>query len=237
MAVCRTPRTKLSLVRWSTKKARGEPEAVAVGLASRGEGEGTVIAAHRAGDPALRFSVLLRPISVPHPELLRLIIPFSTSEGIRKDTGIITWLKWPGRVLAGRKTIATTSTVVGPGSYPQWVVLSASILTGPVVAHDPDKISLLDLLGVEVEPDLLLEKVLESLSWMYHGWTRGMNDHIMSRYGSMLDTIGRQVQISDHGSRAEGIVKGIDAMGNLEVELKAGLVSIMVEDADRVKEL
>ncbi len=227
----------MSLIRWSKKRARGDPEPVAKELAAGGEVEGTVIVSHRQGDPLLRLSVILRPARPRRPGLLRLIIPFSTSEGIRKDTGIITWLRWPDKVILGRKVVATTSIVSSSPIMPKWVVLSSSIRTGRTDAESGDETSLLDVLGVEVDPELLVERVLDSLSWMYYGWTRGMDDHIVMRFRSMLDTIGRRVQVADHGRLTVGIARDVDSMGNLTVELQTGEQSIRVEDADRLKEL
>lgn len=227
----------MSLIRWSKRRSRGDPEAAAKERASRGEAEGTVVVSHRPGDPLLRFSVILRPVKPRQPELLRLVVAFSTSEGIRKDTGIITWLRWPDKVVAGRRVVATTSMVSSSAINPEWVVLTSSIRTGRTDPGDGDQTSLLDVLGVEVDPDLLVERVLESLSWMYYGWSRGMVDHIIMRFRSMLDTIGTRVQIADHGRLKVGIARDVDSMGNLVVELQTGEESIRVEDADRLKEL
>jgi BirA family biotin operon repressor/biotin-[acetyl-CoA-carboxylase] ligase len=227
----------LSLIRWSTKRARGDPEGVAKKLASRGEGEGTVVVSHGPGDALLRFSIILRPAKARQPELLRLIIAFSTSEGIRKDTGVITWLRWPDKVVVGRRVVATTSTASSSATHPRWVVLTSNIRTGRTDGGDDGSTSLLDVLGVEVDPGLLVERVLESLSWMYYGWTRGMNDHIVARYRSMLDTIGRRVQIDDHARLRVGSARDVDEAGNLIVELQSGEESIKVEDAGRLKEL
>ena len=227
----------MSLIRWSTKRARGDPEGVAKKLASRGEGEGTVVVSHRPGDALLRFSIILRPAKARQPELLRLIIAFSTSEGIRKDTGVITWLRWPDRVVVGRRVVATTSTTGSSATHPRWVVLTSNIRTGRTDGGDDGSTSLLDVLGVEVDPGLLVERVLESLSLMYYGWTRGMNDHIVARYRSMLDTIGRRVQIDDHERLRFGSARDVDEAGNLIVELQSGEESIKVEDAGRLKEL
>jgi biotin-(acetyl-CoA carboxylase) ligase len=226
----------VSLIRWSTKRTRGDPEAVAKRLASGGEAEGTVVVSHRPGDSLLRFSVILRPVKAPQPELLRLIIAFSTSDGIRKDTGIITWLRWPDKVVVGRRLVAATSMARSSALHPRWVVLTSAIRTGRGKVEG-ESISLLEALGVEVDPDLLVQKVLESLSWMYYGLERGMNDHIVMRFRSMLDTIGRRVEISDHGAPRVGNVVDVDEMGNLVVDFTTGRESLRVEDAGRFKEL
>jgi len=225
------------LTRWSTKRVRGDPEAVARELASRGGSEGTVIVGHKSGGSLLKFSIILRPGKASRPELLHLIIAFSTSEGIRKDTGIITWLQWPDKVVVGRRAVATTSVICSSAVHPRWVVLTSTVRTGRTRAGDGESASLFDVLGVEVDPNLLVERVLESLSWMYYGWTRSMDDHILRRYRSMLDTIGRRVQVTCRGRVRVGSVRDVDRVGSLVVELETGEESIKVEDAGRVKEL
>jgi len=225
------------MIRWSRKAARGDSEAVAKRLAVQGEAEGTVVVSHGPGDQILVFSVILRPAKARRAELLRLIVPFCTSEGIRKDTGIITWLRWPDKVVIGRRVVASTSVVEGPDGRPRWVVLTSSVRTGRTDDGVPDQVSLFDALGVEVDPDLLVEKVLESLSWMYYGWSRGMDEHIVMRVRSMLDTIGRRVELDDDGRLRVGVAKDIDGKGSLVVEFQTGEDSIRVEEAGRLKEL
>ncbi len=207
----------MSSIGWERKKTRLDPESLAMEMASEGAPEGTVIRAGTAGRKSLSFSVILRPRPDRPRGLLAIIATFCASEGIRKDTGIITWMRWPDEVVAGRDMIAATSLVQGGGTNRPWVILNFRINL-----RDPPKAgstSLHDLLGVDVDPEMLESKVLDSLSWMHSGWVKQMYPQILPRISSMLENAGGRV-VADRGGRAvSGVVRGVDEAGRLVVDL------------------
>ncbi|MDA4123322.1 MAG: hypothetical protein OK456_09105 [Thaumarchaeota archaeon] len=227
----------MSLIRWQTKKVKVDSEAPAKRLAAEGATEGTVLVSHPDGRSGLSLSVVLRPTDNGNWGLFPLIISFCTSEGIRKDTGIITWLRWPDKVLVERKVVAKTSVARGSGAGSEWAVLTSRIRTKAEAGLGSDECSLFDSLGVDLDPEFLADKILESISWMYSGWTRQMDDHILARCRSMLDTIGRRIEISQEGSLRVGTVKDIDDIGNLVVDFGGSMESITADDAARLREL
>lgn len=186
-------------------------------------------------DGTLDLSVLLRPVRTDNLELMRLVIPFSTSEGIRKDTGIITWIGWPNRVTTEGRTAATTSMTRGLRGRQDWIVLTSRIRTGRS-SHDESEVSLWDLLGVEVEPTLLTEKVLESLSWMYDGFLNRLDQRMMQRVASMVDLMGTKVEAFHKGGRVAGTLSGVDDVGRLILKLPRGGASMAVEDVESLRE-
>jgi len=80
--------------------------------------------------------------------------------------------------------------------------------------------SLFDSVGVEVDRDLLLEKILDSLSWMQVGWATGMHEMLLRRIASMTETIGSTVTLKRRRASAEAL--GIDNLGRLRVRLSNG---------------
>jgi biotin-(acetyl-CoA carboxylase) ligase len=225
----------LSLIHWSVRRSTAGVRNSALKLALLGEPEGTVVAQKDTNAAIVEFSTILRPGPSSQVGLLRMVTAFCTSEGIRKDTGIITWIRWPDTVIAGSAVIATTDVVFEPRSDPGWAVLTARINNGAV--KEGGATSLYDVLGTKVDDQLLMEKVLESLAWMYYGFSRGMHPHIMKRVRSMVETVGRRVEITRDGRSVEGIVKDVDDEGRLVVGLDSGRKSLRVEFGESFREL
>ncbi len=186
-------------------------------MVSTGEPEGTVIQGRTGIRTALDFSVILRPRAGPPLGLLAPIATFCASEGIRKDTGIITWLRWPDEVVAGSEVAATTSFVQGKDADGRWAILNFRVNLGQ--ASGVGSTSLHELLGVDVDPEMLLSKILDSLSWMHSGWVKEMYPQILARISSMLENPGGRVVLEREGKAVQGVVKGVDELGRLLVDL------------------
>jgi biotin-(acetyl-CoA carboxylase) ligase len=167
----------------------------------------------------LRFSVVAS-CGDETPLLLGLVAAFSASEGIRKDTGIISWVHWPNVVAIDGKIVATTAAAVTSVADVRWVQLDFRVH----LSNDDlkDSTSLSRLLGVELDANLLFEKVLESLSWMHFGWANGMQAQIIRRVKSMTETIGTDVSAQKGGKRVAGSAADIDPLGRLVVRLAGG---------------
>ncbi len=146
---------------------------------------------------------------------LGLVGAFSASEGIRKDTGIISWVRWPNSVAIEGKTIATTCARVIRAGESNRVVLGFTINVSRPVSDGVT--SLLEEVGVELDRRILLDKVLESLAWMHAGWVNGMHPQVLRRVKSMTETLGGAVSISKEGRRLAGVATDIDAKGRLIV--------------------
>jgi BirA family biotin operon repressor/biotin-[acetyl-CoA-carboxylase] ligase len=186
-------------------------------MARRSAPEGTVIQGRAKTRKALDFSVILRLKSGLPTELLALIATFCASEGIRKDTGIITWLRWPDEVVAGREVVAATSFVQGENADGRWAILSFRINLGDVSGDGST--SLHDLLGVDVDQEMLVSKILNSLSWMHSGWVKEMYPQVLARISSMLENAGGRVAVERGRKAVPGVVRGVDELGRLIVEL------------------
>jgi biotin-(acetyl-CoA carboxylase) ligase len=195
-------------------------------MASQGAPEGTVLQ-WTTDKSVLSFSAILRPSGERPPGLLAVIATFSASEGIRKDTGIISFLRWPDEVVAGGAVLASTSLETGGTSDSRWAVLS--FLVNRAGVRRVGSTSLQALLGASVDSDMLVSKVLDSLSWMHSGWTKGMYPQILPRIGSMLDNGGASVNLLRGGGAVSGVVIGVDEKGRLLVELGGSRGTARVE--------
>lgn len=218
----------MSSIGWVRKKTLLDPRAVALEMASSlspdAPSEGTVIQGSATTRSALSFSVILRPRPGSQVRILPLIATFCASEGIRKDTGIITWIRWPDEVVAGRDVIAATSTTLGGTTDSPWVTLNFRINRGHL--RRAGSTSLKDLLGVDVDPDMLVAKVVDSLSWMHSGWVKEMYPKILPRITSMLENAGGRVTVDRDGVAAPGVVRGVDETGRLIVDLSGEEVRV-----------
>jgi biotin-(acetyl-CoA carboxylase) ligase len=150
---------------------------------------------------------------------LGLIGAFCASEGIRKDTGIISWIRWPAMVVI-RDAVAARSDVKVLPDTERRAILTISVNRLHVEVRGLT--SLQDELGVRVEPRMLLDKTLESLSWMHFAWSNGMDEHVMKRVRSMTETIDSRVMVRTRGKLASGKAQTIDAAGRLVVDLDGG---------------
>lgn len=207
-------------IKWTVRRARSDPTLSAKEFIANRPRGGVVFV-----QDAMRDAVLLRFSAVAAcgsetSLLLGLIAAFSASEGIRKDTGIISWVRWPSVVTIEGKRVAATSASVTRASGAGWAELDfrINILHSGLAGFT----SLYDELGVEVDRRLLLDKILESLSWMHFGWSNEMHPQILRRITSMTETIGSKVSVRRDGAKTAGSAVEIDALGRLVVRLDDG---------------
>jgi biotin-(acetyl-CoA carboxylase) ligase len=215
----------LSSIGWVRKKTRLDPRVLALEMVADGAPEGTVIQGHTTTrSTVLSFSVILRPRPGSQVRILTPIATFCASEGLRKDTGIITWIRWPHEVVAGGEVLAATALTLGGSVDSPWALLNFRINLGHL--RQEGSTSLRDLLGVDVDPDMLLAKVIDSLTWMHSGWVKEMYPKILPRITSMLENAGGRVAVDHDGVAAPGVVRGVDETGGLIVDLSGGEVRI-----------
>jgi len=212
----------LTPIEWSVREGPADPQRLAARQIGKLPREGTVFVLSPTRDrTALRLSAVAR-CGDETPLLLGLIAAFSASEGIRKDTGIISWVRWPRFVTIDGRDVAATSASVTPSaaSGVRWTQLDFRVNLSHT--DTPGATSLYDALGVDVDRNLLTEKILDSLSWMHFGWSNGMHPQLLRRIRSMTETIGTRVVLKSGDGRAVGTALNIDADGRLEVRLDDG---------------
>jgi biotin-(acetyl-CoA carboxylase) ligase len=158
--------------------------------------------------------------------LLGPLVAACTSEGIRRDTGIVSWLHWPNLVTIEGRAVAKTSLSV---SSPQESGGNAQIVFGISVSCFADAAtpfpsglpttSILDVLGVEIDVDLLRDKILHALGWYYAEWERGMHRKLVDRMRPTIAWLGHEVEVRTAEAEVlKGIAMGLDDGGSLLLE-------------------
>jgi biotin-(acetyl-CoA carboxylase) ligase len=158
--------------------------------------------------------------------LLGLLAAACTSEGIRRDTGIVSWLHWPNLVTIEGRAVAKTSLSV---SSPPESDGKAQIVFGISVSCFADAAtafpsglpttSILDVLGVEIDVDLLRDKILHALSWYYAEWERGMHRKLVDRMQPTIAWLGHEVEVRMADAKVlKGMAVGLDESGSLLLE-------------------
>jgi biotin-(acetyl-CoA carboxylase) ligase len=158
--------------------------------------------------------------------LLGPLVAASASEGIRRDTGVVSWLHWPNLVTIDDRVVAKTSLsmteVQGSGGKTQVVmgILVNCFSSRP--SSFPSALpctSILDALGVEVDIALLRDKVLHALNWYHAEWERGMLRKLADRIRPTIAWLGRKVEVrAAGGPPLRGMARGLDDFGSLVLE-------------------
>jgi len=174
----------------------------------------------------LELSVCLFASGRVKPGGLGLLGPLAaacTSEGIRRATGIVSWLHWPDLVTIGGRVVAKTSFSLAapPESDGTALVVYRTLVNcyaGIPGEFPPDlpSTSILDALGVEIEIDLLRDKVLHALDWYHAEWVRGMDRKLVERIQPTIAWLGRIVEVNTADDRVlRGMARGLDESGSL----------------------
>jgi len=167
------------------------------------------------------------------PRRLGLLGPLAaacTSEGIRRDTGVVSWLHWPNLVTIDGRVVATTSITLATPTPPDGktqVTLRISVnCFGGTSGEFPPPLpstSILDVLGVEIDLDLLRDKVLHALDWNHAEWERGMDRKLVDRMQPTVSWLGHHVQVRMANAKVlKGVAKGLDEHGSLVLEQIGG---------------
>jgi biotin-(acetyl-CoA carboxylase) ligase len=195
--------------------------------------EGRVL--QKGGAGLLDLSICLLAGGHASPRMLGLLNPLaaaSTSEGIRKDTGIVSWLHWPDLVTIDGRVVAKTSLSLAAspesvgksvrgGKTRAMVDVSVNCFSSRPTAFPSalPSTSILEVLGVEIDVALLREKVLHALDWYYAEWERGMHRKLAERMRPTIAWLGREVVVRAAGSPPmRGRAKGLDDFGSLLLE-------------------
>jgi biotin-(acetyl-CoA carboxylase) ligase len=166
--------------------------------------------------------------------LLGPLVAACASEGIRRDTGIISWLHWPNLVTIDGRVVARTSlSVTQPANPDAKVHLVSRVLVNCFdgkPASFPSGLpaaSILDVLGVEIDLDLLRDKVLHALDWYLAEWERGMHRKLVERIEPTISWLGGDVNVLTTDARVvAGRAKGLDDQGSLLLERRARILTV-----------
>jgi len=134
------------------------------------------------------MSVILHPRRLSGLELLPLVGAFSIAQGIRKATGVIVSIRSPGTAfIEGHVVGKAFSSVKTTKGAELTVLLNMRIQCkirseqlGDLLADSPWPKNTLF-----VDPEILRDKVLESLEWVYSEWERGLDTILWNRIAAI----------------------------------------------------
>ena len=156
------------------------------------------------------------------------------SEGIRRDTGIVSWLHWPDLVTIEGRVVARTSL---SATRPEGADAEARVVFAVLVncfAGRPSSFplrlpatSILDSLGVEIDVDLLRDKVLHALDWYFAEWERGIDRKLVERMEPTISWLGGDVEVRTTEAKVlKGRAKGLDDQGSLLLARRGGILAV-----------
>jgi BirA family transcriptional regulator, biotin operon repressor / biotin---[acetyl-CoA-carboxylase] ligase len=227
---------------------------IALDLASKGAGEGTLVVADiqtmgkgrrdrkwlAPAGTSILASLILRPsIELSQINKIVVITAISIVYAIRDMTNLPALVKWPNDIMINNKKtagiLAEAKTEKNSISY---VVVGFGINVNVPKAIFPEEIadiatSLSIESGYEISRIHLLQKILRQIESRY----LKLNDNsFFDEWRSLSATIGRQVQIEYTDSIKTGFALDIDENGALIVNLDTGDTQrIMNDDIVRVK--
>ncbi len=177
--------------------------------------------------------------------ILRPLAAACTSEGIRRDTGIISWLHWPDLVTIDGRVVATTSLSLaapqGPDGKAKAVLRICVNCFAGSLREFPSALpstSVLEALGVEIDIDLLRDKVLHALDWYFAEWERGMHRKLVERMEPTISWLGRQVEVRTADAKVlTGKAEGLDDQGSLRLERRGAILTVPAGSVELVTEV
>jgi BirA family biotin operon repressor/biotin-[acetyl-CoA-carboxylase] ligase len=218
--------------------------------AEDGAPEGTVVIAEeqtagrgRFGRPwvspaglNLYFTLILRP-DIARLRYLSIATPLAVCLAVDAASVIRPMIKWPNDVIVGGKKLAGTlieSEMSGDEVRYALVGIGVNVnyrVDDPSIAAIAT--SLLNEAATPVSREDLFAGLLNQFEDLYGRLKRSRGD-VLDWWRARLDTIGRQVDVTFRGDTYSGVVKGVDAEGNLlltrpdgdVMTLEAGEVSL-----------
>lgn len=181
----------------------------------------------------LYFSLLLKPDVMPDKApMLTLIMALAAAEGIENLTGLRPMIKWPNDlVMEGKKICGILTEMHMAGHKIDHVVIGVGInvrkRTFPEELQEKAE-SLENVCGAaagEISVQALLEAVLQAFEKRYAVFEQTGDLSFLQRvYNDCLVNWDREVTVLEGQNSYRGIARGINAGGELLVELADGTV-------------
>lgn len=207
------------------KGKEGEPEGLVVVADRQSAGRGRMGRGWSSPQGGLYLSLLLRP-GVGPDQVLRMTVLscVPVAEAIEEVAGLRPRLKWPNDVLVrGRKVAGILAEGVSKGKRMEMVVLGIGInVNTPARELPPEATSLAAEAGDEVDPELLLERLLENLERFYARLKADEVDE--DGYKSRSCVLGHRVEAQVGRETIRGKALYLEHDGALVLRSEEGLV-------------
>jgi biotin-(acetyl-CoA carboxylase) ligase len=150
--------------------------------------------------------------------LLTPLIAASVSEGVRRDTGIVSWLHWPNLVTIDGAIVAVASVSALGDGFVFEVHLNCFSDLPLTRCLGLEETSIKSILGVEIELTLVREKILHALDWYFAEWERGQYAKLVERFRPTIPWMGGKVRVvMSDGRLVRGIAAHLDEQGGLAI--------------------
>jgi len=198
--------------------------------AKKGAPEGTTIIAEeqtqgkaRLGRTWVNPPGVMATSVILHPEMSRLlrltmVASLATSRCIEKATGLTTAIKWPNDVLInGKKVSGILCESALRGQSVDWAIMGIGINVNfdprafPEIADTATSLS--SELGQDVSQLKVLLNLLHEIEQLYLALWEGEPIHV--EWGSRLETLGKQVEVTSGTHVEAGYAESVDSDGTL----------------------
>ncbi|HVA70252.1 MAG TPA: biotin--[acetyl-CoA-carboxylase] ligase [Acidimicrobiales bacterium] len=186
---------------------------------------------------SLLCSILLRPkLESEYLQLVVAAVALATRAALVRLSGVRPQLKWPNDLVVGENKLAgLLAEIVGTESDLAVVVGLGVNLTFP----GPEGVSSTSVLlesGLTISPRALLDLVLEELETRRAQLDSDVGQRALrAEYERALATIGQTVRVEQPGDTIVGRALGVDAAGQLLVEVDGVVQSFGVGDVVHVR--
>lgn len=172
----------------------------------------------------LYFSILLKPKPEQLPRI-NMAISLGIIDGIKAETKLKPTIKWPNDLRLKRRKLCGIL-IEGKVSNLEnsYLIVGIGINVNLKVALYPELVpiatSILEELGIEYSRPKLLSAVLNNIEKRYISLNG--NNTILQEWKSLLDNLGKRVNVRIGDSSEAGIAKDVDRNGNLILEREDG---------------
>jgi BirA family biotin operon repressor/biotin-[acetyl-CoA-carboxylase] ligase len=165
---------------------------------------------------ALLYSALLRRLELEHV-LLPLSVPLAVCEAVESLAPVESRIKWPNDVWLGERKLAGVLIEARP---PEWAVIGVGV--NLAVAEDEFPAGL-RWPATSVGHDVSAAQARDALSAALGEWVAAPEERVLNAFGARDALLDREIGWTGDGSDGgEGTARGVDARGNLVVELADG---------------
>ncbi len=178
----------------------------------------------------LYFTVLLRPELAPEKiTMLTLVMAHAVAEGICKETGLETKIKWPNDIVVNNKKVCgILSEMKLENRRAAYCVIGVGINIGQTSFPEElqDKAASLKTEGAQTDVQSLLQSILKGFEDVYALFLETEDlTPILDIYNARLAGRGGMVRILEPAGEYEARSLGINHLGELLVEREDGQVS------------
>lgn len=189
------------------------------------------------------MSLILRPDILPgSASMLTLVAALAVHEGIRQETGLEAFIKWPNDIVAnGKKLCGILTEMSAELEGIHYVVAGIGINVN--MEEFPQEVSSMATslyleTGKKVRRSSLIASVLEAFERYYEEFiSQGDLSGLISVYNSCMINAGKEVKILDHAGDYTGKALGINEKGELLVEMQSGEVKHVISGEVSVRGL